>query len=79
MSTNQLKLSLLCLNWPHQVSHSLFHPHPASPNVTRSSLRHWSDVQIHAYFEEPVWILNLCLWNQRALFATLSLACFSEF
>ena len=28
---------------------------------------------IHAYFEELIWILNLCLWNRRALFGTLSM------
>jgi hypothetical protein len=62
------------LTKPHQASPSLIKPHlalPASPNLTQSCPRSQSDGSIYAYFEEPIWIRHLCLWNRRSLFATL--------
>ena len=47
-----------------KASHSHFQLHTTLP------VPYW-DGHIYANFAEPIWIQNLCLWNQRALFATL--------
>jgi hypothetical protein len=69
MSTTQLQSASLRLNKPHEGSPCLSHPHQTSTSLT------WAvdDGPIYANFEEPIRILNLCLWNRRALFATLHL------